>query len=346
MTILNPNTVSTEDISPTSWSLRTATGQLAQVYGQTVATFHIGGCVFQHCALVADIDEDVILGTDIMVKYGLKLDMSRGLVTLGDEDVILRRGKDISARVLLLEDTTLPARSQVIVQATVEGDWTSGQSVLLEPASDSESQLGRGVFVARSLFNLGHENPVQLMNLNGFPVTIKRGVTIGTCVAVNSVVRQLKSCPPSPNRLPKELEDFVESTCQELTHQESAKIKDFITRWQDVFEYGSGPRGRTNIVQHKIDTGDAKPIRQAPRRLPLAKRDEAERIIKEMEADGVIEPSSSPWVSPVVLVKKKDGSTRFCVDYRLLNNVTKKDSVSEFFHHITKQSYIEFNIKI
>jgi len=166
MTILSPNILPSEKITPTSWSLRTATGQLAHVYGQTVASFCIGGCSFKHTVLVANIDEDVILGTDIMTKYGLKLDISRGIVNLGEEDVILRRGKDICARVRLLEDTTLPARSQVLTQATIDGDWESGQSVLLEPASDCE--LGRGVFVARTIFHLRDCNPVRLMNLNGF----------------------------------------------------------------------------------------------------------------------------------------------------------------------------------
>ncbi|VEN61760.1 unnamed protein product, partial [Callosobruchus maculatus] len=66
--------------------------------------------------------------------------------------------------------------------------------------------------------------------------------------------------------------------------------------------------------------------REPQKRLRVFITEEADRIIKEMEEEGVIEQSASPWSSPVVLVKKKDGSTRLCVDYRQLNNVTKKDS--------------------
>lgn len=62
------------------------------------------------------------------------------------------------------------------------------------------------------------------------------------------------------------------------------------------------------------------------RRVPISKREEVEELIKDMSERGVIERSNSPWAAPIVLVKKKDGSSRFCVDYRGLNEVTKKDS--------------------
>ena len=83
---------------------------------------------------------------------------------------------------------------------------------------------------------------------------------------------------------------------------------------------------QTSYIKHQTHTGEAPPIQQPVRRLPLAKREETERSVQEMRELDVIEPSASPWSSPIILVNKKDGSTRFCVDYRKLNNVTHKDS--------------------
>ncbi|GFY17977.1 retrovirus-related Pol polyprotein from transposon 17.6 [Trichonephila clavipes] len=86
--------------------------------------------------------------------------------------------------------------------------------------------------------------------------------------------------------------------------------------------------GRTRITQRRIDTGEHPPIKPHPRRLPFVKQEEVQKHIKDMKDNDVIEPSSSSWACPIVLVcvKKKDGSTRFCVDYRRLNDITKKDS--------------------
>ncbi|CAG2225718.1 unnamed protein product [Mytilus edulis] len=80
------------------------------------------------------------------------------------------------------------------------------------------------------------------------------------------------------------------------------------------------------MIQHKINTGNAAPVKQNPRRLPVAMQEEADRELSRMLDAGVIEPSMSPWAAPIVLVRKKDGSVRYCIDFRKINSLTKRDS--------------------
>ena len=80
------------------------------------------------------------------------------------------------------------------------------------------------------------------------------------------------------------------------------------------------------ITKHKINTGDEMPIEQRLRRLPYAHREEAERQIRQMLDEKVIRHSVSPWLSPIVLVYKKSGELRFCVDYRKLNQIIRNDA--------------------
>lgn len=93
----------------------------------------------------------------------------------------------------------------------------------------------------------------------------------------------------------------------------------------DVFAE-DGKLGRTSKIKHFIHTGEAQPIRQPVRKVSLCQRQEMQDLLTEMQAKDVIQPSQSPWASPVVLVQKKDGSARFCIDYRKLNSVTRKDA--------------------
>ena len=84
----------------------------------------------------------------------------------------------------------------------------------------------------------------------------------------------------------------------------------------DVFALDNSELGHTDLVHHHVDTGDHPPVKQPMRRVPFVYREKIAGLMKEMEEAGVIKPSSSPWASPVVLVPKKDGTCRFCIDYR------------------------------
>ena len=84
--------------------------------------------------------------------------------------------------------------------------------------------------------------------------------------------------------------------------------------------------GRTQLAEHRIDTGSARPVRLPPYRLPQAYRSDVRSELQDMLAHQIIEPSTSEWAAPIVLVKKKDGSLRLCVDYRKLNSVSLTDA--------------------
>jgi len=79
-------------------------------------------------------------------------------------------------------------------------------------------------------------------------------------------------------------------------------------------------------VEYHIDTGNNRPIRQPLRRNPFQHLKWIDKEVEEMRKHGIVEPAVSPWASNVVLVKKKDGTLRFCIDYRRLNSVTRQDS--------------------
>jgi hypothetical protein len=97
------------------------------------------------------------------------------------------------------------------------------------------------------------------------------------------------------------------------SNEEFQELEELLAEYENIFAVDSEDHGRTNKVYHRIDTGDARPIRQPPRRQPLAKQAEVSKMLADMQRRGVI-----------VLVRK-NGELRFCVDYRKLNDDTKKD---------------------
>ena len=110
-----------------------------------------------------------------------------------------------------------------------------------------------------------------------------------------------------------------------VSGQEREQFVDFLCSNADAFAESDEDLGCMPGVYHYIDTGDAAPIKRQPYRVLQAKRDELYRQLLAGLKSGVLTHSCSPWAAPALLVKKSDGSWRFCVDYRWLNSVTKKD---------------------
>lgn len=115
---------------------------------------------------------------------------------------------------------------------------------------------------------------------------------------------------------PKEKRDEVESP----------EIKHLLSEFQDVFQEPTGLPPLRGAEHHIILKDGAAPFKMQPYRYSYMQRKEIDRLVEKMLQSGIIQTSSSPFASPVLLVKKKDGSWRFCVDYRKLNAITVKDS--------------------
>jgi len=116
-----------------------------------------------------------------------------------------------------------------------------------------------------------------------------------------------------------------------LNPQERSVLEPILVKYRHVFHKdGSNKFRGTDLAEHKIITGEARPIRKSQYRVPLALRKEMYNQIQDMLNKGVIEESSSPWSSPAILVPKRspDGTPkyRFCVDFRALNAVTQFDT--------------------
>ena len=128
------------------------------------------------------------------------------------------------------------------------------------------------------------------------------------------------------SELPKELEGLLNKVEVEVDNEEKGQVRQLIKNHQDVFSPPGQPLGRIELGKIDIVTPSQATIKQAVRRPPFHLKTASEEEVQKMLRDDIIEPSNLPWASPVVLVKKKDGYIRYCIDYRRLNTVTWKDS--------------------
>ncbi|UYV64719.1 K02A2.6-like [Cordylochernes scorpioides] len=302
--------------------LRTVTGDTAPIEGELDVDIRLGGTRFDHRVLVADIEDEFILGMDIIREHGFTFDPTQGILRLGDESFVLSTEgeKCEGVRLFACENGCVSGNCEGVIMTVAEAPLGSGVG-LIEPTCDARQNL----LVARAIVKTADKKvPVRLANVFPSGISIRKGDFLAVCSPISRIATaEGTNCQSKVNRVGQ---TKLEIDLKDLTEDEARMARAFIKKNQDAFSTGNGKLGRTDLVQHKIYTGNARPVRQPPRRVPMAKRDEVVGLLHKLKQDGVIEESNSPWSSPVVLVTKKDGSTRFCVDYRKLNEVTKKDS--------------------
>jgi hypothetical protein len=128
---------------------------------------------------------------------------------------------------------------------------------------------------------------------------------------------------PLTSQFPEHLISLYKKSTENLTELEKSEVSKLLTEFQDIFVGPDGKFGRTPLAKHSIDTGNSKPIKIPPRRITYAQRPTGDQ---NMLPSNIIEPSGSASSAPLLLVKKKGKSWRFCVDHRKLNSVTRKDA--------------------
>ena len=115
--------------------------------------------------------------------------------------------------------------------------------------------------------------------------------------------------------IPNHIQNLVKCSCEGWNEDQQKAIKDLLIKHSDTFAKNANDIGKTHLIQHPIDTGDAAPVAQPPHQVPLAFAEAEKNEIEKMLKHGMICPSTSPWASQLCLVKKTDGSTRVCIDY-------------------------------
>lgn len=306
-----------------SCQLQTATGEFAPVRGTTMINLQIGSRKFKREVIVADITDKFILGLDILLEYKMKVDLQNKVLRFQNEEVpLLTPGKHLhQLEIILKEDEQLPALTERVVMGEIKDDIGGYHTGIIE--MDSVAPLKKGLLIAKSIVNVNRFIPVRVANTNNYAVKLNQGTTLGQCDAITSIRGSDKKCADASSPAMKQ---FIKVNIGKLEESQALMARELLLQHANVFAFSDDAFNQTSLVTHKINTGDSLPIRQHARRLPLAKQKEADDLIGKMAKRGIIESSTSPWLSPVVLVSKKDGTTRFCVDYRKLNDITKKDS--------------------
>ena len=309
--------------------------------------------------VLSSINQPILVGLDFLKSSKAVIDASAGMITFCDDMVgaVLVSPDPDKVQARLVKTVVLKPGHECLTRAVISGNHSFGtKEVVLEPYKRDDY-----IFVARTVSRTGRNRsfPCSLMNLSDLPIRIQAGTAIGTVTGtskctVNRVITsqqhetEFAQCNEMGNSgctvnrvevsqgdqrkshkggdrpeyasIAKELGIKLEGS--ELSEQERVRLLELIGQNRDVFATGLKDLGYCDISPCKINTLDEVPVSQKPYRTTPQARDEIERQVNDLVEAGIVKKSFSPYASPVVLVKKKSGDFRLCVDYRRLNAKT------------------------
>ena len=245
--------------------------------------------------------------------------------------------RSTAAKVLLLSDVMVPAGVELVVAGFLGAPIMNDPSEVYLVETDRGRELPTGLGLARVIVTRGEAGIIPLRIYNGGEKDkrLSAGRVVARAEPVRVVddtngegtVAALQESAGTPSLTP-DLEELwrVAQADPTLSEQGASALRELLCKHTSVFASSDSDLGRAHSVTHDIRTTTEQPLWQPPRKSSPLKEETERKLVKDMEAKGIIEPSVSRWASPTVLVQKKDGSVRFCVDYRRLNDLTIKDA--------------------
>ena len=194
-----------------------------------------------------------------------------------------------------------------------------------------------------------HKVSLVIRNVTNDVITLRKGRVIAKLTAANLVPNKMAPCYVGKShtkvvtkmgQTQVDMKEYLKGRVSKLMAklnldgmkdwepQWQVKAVDIMRNYQDIFALEPMELGKTNMVKHTIRVDNPVPFKEWYRRIPPHQFEEVRKHLQEVEEIGAIRRSNSPWASPVVLVRKKDGSLQFCIDLRKLNSRTIKDAYS------------------
>jgi len=168
--------------------------------------------------------------------------------------------------------------------------------------------------------------PVRLCNLSNKNVVLQKNIKVGIIEFINEEKDCLQVVDAVSKKEKSDLLKLKDKIIDQnhLSLQEKQEAMELVDHFQNVFATNKSKIGYCDAVKHRIDLKNNAPVQQVVSKVPINVEDWVDQQVEKLKESGVLRESTSPWSAPIVVVKKKSGDLRMCIDYRRLNSVTIK----------------------